>query len=64
MKINFKSVLLLVGVSLIMFIPCALAHTDVTPEQAHELIATTDDLTVVDVREPSEYCNARGLNPP
>jgi rhodanese-related sulfurtransferase len=63
MKINFKSMLLLVGLSLITSVPCALAHTDVTPEEAHELIGTTDDLTVVDVREPSEYCNTGGHIP-
>jgi rhodanese-related sulfurtransferase len=63
MMINFKTVLLLVGVSLIISIPGALAHTDVTPEEAHELISTMDDLTVVDVREPSEYCDNRGHIP-
>jgi rhodanese-related sulfurtransferase len=63
MKINFKSMLLLVGVSLIMSVPCASAHTDVTPEEAYELIGSTDDLTVIDVREPSEYCSTRGHIP-
>jgi rhodanese-related sulfurtransferase len=63
MKIELKTVLLLIGVSLIVSIPCALAHTDVTAEQAHELIGSTDDLTVIDVREPSEYCGARGHIP-
>ncbi len=36
------------------------AHTDVTPQQALDLIETTEDLIVLDVREPSEYCDARG----
>jgi rhodanese-related sulfurtransferase len=63
MKINLKTVLLLVGVSLIVRVPCVLAHTDVTAEQAHELIGSTDDLTVIDVREPYEYCGARGHIP-
>ncbi|HUT47590.1 MAG TPA: rhodanese-like domain-containing protein, partial [Sedimentisphaerales bacterium] len=63
MKINLKTVLLLVGVPLILSSPCALAHTDVTAEQARELIDSTDDLIVVDVREPSEYCDTKGHIP-
>ncbi len=43
--------------------PLALAHTDITPEQARNLIDTTTNLTVVDVREPSEYCGAMGHIP-
>ena len=34
MKINLKTMLLLAGVSLIVSVPCALAHTDVTAEEA------------------------------
>jgi rhodanese-related sulfurtransferase len=63
MKIELKTVLLLVSVSLIVSVPCALAHTDVTAEQAHELIGSMDALTVIDVREPSEYCGTRGHIP-
>ena len=63
MKINLKTMLLLVGVPLILSVPCALAHTDVTAEQAHELIGSTGDLTIIDVREPSEYCGTRGHIP-
>jgi rhodanese-related sulfurtransferase len=63
MKINLKTVLLLVGMSLIMSVPCAFAHTDVTAQQARELIDSTDDLIVVDVREPYEYSDARGHIP-
>ena len=63
MKINLRTVLFLFGVTLIVSGPCALAHTDVTVEQARELIDSTDDLTVVDVREPSEYSGTRGHIP-
>jgi rhodanese-related sulfurtransferase len=41
----------------------ACAHTNVTAEQAKDLIDSTDDLVVVDVREPYEYCDARGHIP-
>ena len=38
--------------------PYVWGHTDVTPEEAKNLIETNTDLTVVDVRETeSEYCN-------
>jgi len=63
MKINLKAVILFVGVILIVSVPCALAHTDVTAEQARELIDSTDDLIIVDVREPQEYTGARGHIP-
>jgi rhodanese-related sulfurtransferase len=63
MKINLKTVLLLVGVTLILSGSYALGHTDVTPEQAHDLIGSTDNLIVVDVREPYEYCDAIGHIP-
>jgi rhodanese-related sulfurtransferase len=60
MKISLRTMLLLAGVTLIVSNACALAHIDVTVEQARELIASTNDLTVVDVREPYEYCDAKG----
>jgi len=41
----------------------ALGHTDVTVSQAKDLIDSTDDLIVLDVREPSEYCDSRGHIP-
>jgi len=63
MKISFRSVLLLVGVPLIVSGPCALAHTNVSAEQALNLIDSTHDLIVVDVREPSEYCDTKGHIP-
>ena len=60
LKINLRTVLFLACVTLIVFNPCALAHTDVTAEQARDLIESTNDLVVVDVREPYEYCDAAG----
>ena len=63
MKINLTTMLLLAGVSLIAANPCVLAHTNVTVQQARDLIESTSDLIVVDVREPYEYCNARGHIP-
>jgi rhodanese-related sulfurtransferase len=62
-KINLGAVLFLAGVTLILSNSCALAHTDVTAQQARDLIDSTNDLIVVDVREPSEYCNAIGHIP-
>lgn len=63
MKMNFGHVLLLAGVFLIAFAPSAPAHTDVTPQQARELIDSADGLVVVDVREPYEYCDEAGHIP-
>jgi rhodanese-related sulfurtransferase len=63
MKTNLKTMLFLVVVSLIVSVPSVWAHTDITAEQAKDLIDTMDDLTVVDVREPSEYCSTRGHIP-
>ena len=63
MKINLRTVLLLVGVPLIVSGPSALAHTDVSAEQALNLIDSTHDLIVVDVREPFEYCDTKGHIP-
>ena len=63
MKINLRTVLFLAGVLLIVSNPCSLAHTDVTAEQARDLVDSTNDLIVVDVREPYEYRDARGHIP-
>ncbi len=63
MKINLKTVLLLIGISLIVSVSPALAHTDVTAKQARELIDSTDDLMVIDVRQPHEYNSTRGHIP-
>jgi len=42
---------------------CAVNHTDVTLEQAKELIDSIAPLTVIDVREASEYCDSAGHIP-
>ena len=63
MKINPGTVLLWAAVSLLAANSCALAHTDVTAQQARDLIDSTHDLIVIDVREPYEYCNTRGHIP-
>ncbi|MHC4628046.1 MAG: rhodanese-like domain-containing protein, partial [Planctomycetota bacterium] len=63
MKIGFRTVLLWAGVLSAVSNPCALAHTDVTVAEARDLIASTSDLTVVDVREQYEYCDVRGHIP-
>jgi len=63
MKINLKTVLLLVGLPLIVSVSSALAHTNVTAKQARELIDSTDDLTVIDVRELHEYNGTGGHIP-
>ena len=39
------------------------AHMDVTPEEARRLMASTNDLVVIDVREPAEFCDERGHIP-
>ena len=51
----------------ILFNPCfcalVFAHTDVTAQQAKNMIDTNDELIVVDVRELSEYCGELGHVP-
>ncbi|MHC4560122.1 MAG: rhodanese-like domain-containing protein, partial [Planctomycetota bacterium] len=63
LKLNLRSVLFLASVTLIVSNSGALAHTDVTAEQARDLIVSTNDLVVVDVREPFEFCDATGHIP-
>lgn len=60
---SLRTVLFLASALLFLSNPCASAHTDVTAEQARDLISSTDDLVVVDVREPSEYCDDTGHIP-
>ena len=62
MKTNRRAMLSIAGVVLLIS-SAAWAHTNVTPEQARDLIASTEDLLVVDVRERSEYCDAAGHIP-
>ena len=63
MRMRCRAVLFVA--SAIWLVPSAgvLAHVDVTPAEARELIDSTDDLLVVDVREPFEYCDERGHIP-
>ncbi len=50
-------------ISLILIAPCVFTvspvsgHTDVSPQEAMELIESNDRLLVVDVREESEFCS-------
>ncbi len=62
-KASSRTALFFAGVILFAASTCALAHTDVTPQQAHDLIDSASDLTIVDVREPYEYCDAGGHIP-
>ena len=62
-KKNLRAVFFMACVILVVFNTCALAHTDVTAEQARDLIESTSDLIVVDVREPYEYCDDIGHIP-
>ena len=42
----------------------ALAHTDITPQEAYDMInSEKSDLMVIDVREVDEYCSASGHIP-
>ena len=48
----------------IIYVPQkALAHTDITPQEAKQLIDNNKNLTVIDVREESEYCSTTGHIP-
>jgi rhodanese-related sulfurtransferase len=51
---------ILVGMLLCVLTLHASAHTDITAEQARELVGSLRELIVVDVREPYEYCSAQG----
>ncbi len=63
MEATLKTVLFAASVALIVSNARVLAHTDVTPEEARDLIDATENLVVVDVRERSEYCDAVGHIP-
>lgn len=51
---------ILVGLLLCVLTLRASAHTDVTTEQARELVESLPELIVVDVRELQEYCSEQG----
>lgn len=62
-KMELRTVLLVAGLFLMVFGAGACASKDVAPERAQKLVASNDNLVVVDVREPSEYCDERGHIP-
>jgi len=45
------------------FGPIAAAHQDITPQQAADMIDSNNPPILVDVREPTEYCDAAGHIP-
>jgi len=56
-KKTFVTISFILCVFLICLNSFVRAHTDITPEEAKNMIETNDDLIVVDVREGSEYCD-------
>ena len=60
---RIRTILFLATTLLIVSGSCAWNHTDVTPQQAKDLINSIDELIVVDIREVDEYCNAIGHIP-
>lgn len=63
MKVELRTALLVASLLLMVLGIGACASLDVTAEKAHKLTATKENLVVVDVREPSEYCDKRGHIP-
>ncbi len=64
MKNIFSTLFCLIFVSSVGFSSSAGAHTDVTPQEAKNMIDTNEQLIVVDVREEeSEYCNEDPILP-
>jgi rhodanese-related sulfurtransferase len=57
MMISFRSVLFLTSLTLIVASPCFSSHTDITAQQARDLIDSTKNLIILDVREQFEYCD-------
>jgi adenylyltransferase/sulfurtransferase len=62
-QFNLSSVFIVAVMVVILSCSCALQHTDVTFAQAKELIDSDAPLTVIDVREPNEYCDKKGHIP-
>jgi len=62
-QLNLTSVFIAAVMVVILSCSCALQHTDVTFEQAKELIDSDAPLMVIDVREPNEYCDQKGHIP-
>ncbi len=63
MKAEFRTILFPLGGLLALVASVAAAHTDIASQAAQELINSGGDLIVVDVREPTEYCDERGHIP-
>ena len=63
MTIKLSILFILLIVFSVAFNSSALAHTDVTPQEAKNMIDSNDQLRVVDVREMSEYCATTGHIP-
>ena len=62
--IKTRNIILLYIFLQILYLPQnALAHTDITPLEAKELIDNNKNLTVIDVRDESEYCSTTGHIP-
>jgi len=62
-KFSLTNILIPAVLVVILCCSCAAPHADVTLEQAKELIDSDTQLTVIDVREPSEYCDKAGHIP-
>jgi len=60
---NLSNIFIPAAFMMILSCSCAVQHKDVTLQQAKELIGTDTRLTIIDVREPSEYCDPKGHIP-
>ncbi len=56
MMVSLRSVLFLTSLTLVVANPCFSSHNDITAQQARDLIDSTENLIILDVREPHEYC--------
>ena len=60
---NLSNIFISAAFMMILSCSCAVHHKDVTLQQAKELIGADTQLTVIDVREPNEYCDPKGHIP-
>ena len=63
MKIKLSNFFILIIVLSLAFNSIAPAHTDITSQEAKNMVDSNDQLIVVDVREESEYCATTGHIP-
>jgi rhodanese-related sulfurtransferase len=63
MKRASNIIVLIIFLQILSLPQNAVAHTDITPLEAKELIDNNKNLTVIDVREESEYCSTTGHIP-